>query len=132
VDALLHRADVFVHPATWEEAFGLTLVEAMASARPVIASRVGGIPEIVEDGVSGRLVTPGDPVALRAALDELVSSPELRERLAKHGRARVVERFSMDRCVRAHLDFLERFCRDSSRAPAPARQPVPVLQRVRS
>ena len=108
VDELLRRSDIFVHPALWDEAFGLTIVEAMASGCPVIASRVGGIPELVEDGVSGLLVPPADEDALQSAIARVINEPSLRRRLSARGRERVVERFGLDECVQAHVDLCER------------------------
>jgi glycosyltransferase involved in cell wall biosynthesis len=64
----------------------------MAYGRPVVATRVGGLLDAVEDGVTGVLVEPGDPGALRAALDELLADPDLRRRLGEAGRRRVIER----------------------------------------
>jgi glycosyltransferase involved in cell wall biosynthesis len=69
VNELLAGADVFVHPSL-DDAFPTVLLEAMAAGLPVVASRVGGIPEIVADGVTGRLVPPGDAAALAAAIQD--------------------------------------------------------------
>ena len=79
--------DVLLAPS-WEEPFGRTIVEAMAIGTPVIATAVGGPAEIVEDGVSGRLVRPRDPAALAAAALELLASPEQRRALRGRGQAR--------------------------------------------
>jgi glycogen(starch) synthase len=88
VPALLAGADVVVLPSRYEE-LGTALVEAMAAGRPVVASRVGGIPELVRDGVDGLLVPPGDPVALAAAIDRLLGDRRLAARLGASGRTRV-------------------------------------------
>ena len=64
-------------------------MEAMATGKPVIASRVGGLPEIVADGETGILVTPGDPDALRAALAMVIDDPKLAARMGAAGRVRV-------------------------------------------
>ena len=106
-EQLLSDADIFVHPAVWGEGFGLTIAEAMASGRPVVASRVGAIPELIEDGVSGLLVPPGNIEALCAAIERLIEDPELRRQLATRARKRVEERFSLDRCVEAHAGWCE-------------------------
>lgn len=74
-----------VVPSVWPEPFGLVAVEAMSSAVPVVASRTGGLPEIVADGVTGILVTPGDTAELRAALLRLEHSPELRRAMGAAG-----------------------------------------------
>jgi len=107
VHALLAGCDVFVHPAVWEEAFGLTIAEAMAAGRAVVASRTGGIPELVEDGVSGLLVPPGDAGALAGALDLLGARPALRRQLGANARARAQQRFSLEQCAREHIRWCE-------------------------
>jgi starch synthase len=66
----------------------------MAAAMPVVASAVGQIPSIVEDGRTGILVPPGEPASIAAALARLAGDPELRERLGDRARAAAVERFS--------------------------------------
>lgn len=107
IPELMDAADIFVHPARWAEAFGLSIAEAMSMERGVVASRVGGIPELIEHGRSGLLVPPGDVAALAAALDFLVQRPEERLRLARSARRRVHERFSLEACVAAHLGWME-------------------------
>jgi glycosyltransferase involved in cell wall biosynthesis len=87
VRPLLAAADVFVFPSLYE-AVGIALLEAMACALPVVASRTGGIPEVVEDGVSGVLVAPGDADDLARALAELERDPERRRRLGVAARRR--------------------------------------------
>lgn len=91
--SLYAALDVLAHPAV-EEPFGLALVEAMASARPVVAVNAGGIPEIIRDGVEGLLVPRGQPEALAAALVRVLSEPLLARRLADAGRARLYPLFS--------------------------------------
>ncbi len=81
------------------EAFGLVLLESLAQGTPVIASRVGGIPEFIEDGRAGLLVPPGDVAALTAALRRLWNDPALARRLGRHGRTEVVPRYTWDRVV---------------------------------
>jgi glycosyltransferase involved in cell wall biosynthesis len=111
IDRLLRECDVFVHPAVWAEAFGLTIAEAMATGRPVVASAIGGIPELIDHGVTGLLVTPGNPAALARALDRLIADAELREGLGRNARRRVEERFDLHQSVNEHLRFCERFAR---------------------
>ncbi len=86
------EARMLVLPSDYE-AFGLVLLEALAQGTPVVASRVGGMPEIVEDGVSGLLVPPGTPSALAGALERLWDDAELRRRLGEAGRTTVVPRY---------------------------------------
>jgi glycosyltransferase involved in cell wall biosynthesis len=94
VPALLAAADVFVLPS-FVEGLPLTVLEAMAAARPVVASRVGGTPEAVVHGETGVLVPPGDVEALAGALNELLADPERARRLGEAGKQRVKERFSV-------------------------------------
>jgi glycosyltransferase involved in cell wall biosynthesis len=93
-------------PVRVSELLGLALLEAMASGTPVIASRVGGVPEIVEDGVTGFLVPPGDVFALRDRLAQVVGDPRLAQRLGRRAREVVCERFTWQavaqRCLEAY------------------------------
>lgn len=89
------RADVFVFPSLYE-AFGMPPVEAMAAAVPVVASRIGGLPETVQHGVNGLLVPPEDPRALADAVCELLEDGAKRERMGRAGRDWVRNRFSWD------------------------------------
>ncbi len=95
------RAVVAVLPAVRDargdtEGLGVVLLEAMNHGTPVVASRVGGIPDIVEDGVSGLLVPPGDEAALADALHRVINDPALADRLGAAGRERVRSEFSWD------------------------------------
>lgn len=78
-------------PSVWSEPFGLVALEAMSSGRPVIASRTGGLMDIVADGESGLLVQPGNPVALRQAMQQLLADPDLRNRMGQAGLRRFSE-----------------------------------------
>jgi len=77
------RSAIAVVPSVWAEPFGIVVIEAMAGGSPVVASNIGGIPEIVEDGVSGILVPPGDPDSLRRALADLLADPERRSAMGR-------------------------------------------------
>jgi L-malate glycosyltransferase len=85
------------------EGLGTSLLDAMAFARPVVATRAGGIPEAVEDGATGTVVPPRDPPALAAALLALLGDTARREALGRAGRQRFEERFTADRMVDATL-----------------------------
>jgi glycosyltransferase involved in cell wall biosynthesis len=85
------------------EGYGVVVREAMAHGRPVVASAVGGLPDAVEDGVTGLLVPPRDPTALRGALIRLLDDPALRRRLGETAAARARERFGRDAAARAML-----------------------------
>jgi glycosyltransferase involved in cell wall biosynthesis len=99
--------DVFVMSSV-TEGLGTALLDAMACSRPVVATRTGGIPEIVEDGVTGVLVPPRDHVALAAAIVRALNDPALRARLGAAGRARVAARFTVERMVEATARVYER------------------------
>jgi starch synthase len=93
---LYSHATVFVCPSIYEP-FGLINLEAMACGTPVVASRVGGIPEVVVDGETGWLVPPGDPVALAQALRDALADPARARQMGEAGRRRVEAHFSWDR-----------------------------------
>ena len=90
---LLTHATVFVVPSTYEP-MGIVNLEAMACETAVVASAVGGIPEVVEDGVTGLLFPSGDAGALAERVDELVADPDRARAMGEAGRARVLERFT--------------------------------------
>lgn len=96
---LYHKSHVVVVPSIWEEPFGIVALEAMACARPVIATRVGGLQGIVRDGVTGFLVPPGDPGALADRLAALLDDPARREAMGKAGREVVEREYTWDRIV---------------------------------
>lgn len=98
---LMASVDCVVLPSV-AEAFGLVLVEALYLGAPVVASAVGGVPEIVMDGVDGLLVPPGEPRALARALELLATDAGLRERLAGAGRERVAREFAFETMMRGY------------------------------
>jgi glycosyltransferase involved in cell wall biosynthesis len=100
VPSVTAALDVAVLPS-YREALGLVILEAMALARPVVASDVGGIPEMVEDGVTGLLVPPRDPVALADAIVRVLTDHPLADTLGRNGHRLVRERFGVERMVAA-------------------------------
>ncbi len=112
---LYSRASVFALP-TLREAFGLSLVEAMAFSLPVVATRIEAIPEIVSDGETGILVPPRDPAALARALSALLDDPVRARLLGAAGRARAGERFGWERATARMLSHIR-----PGRLPAAAR-----------
>lgn len=94
VENVYHTADIIVVPSRWEEPLGLINLEASACRKPVVATRVGGIPEVVEDGVNGYLVAAGDVEALTDRVSCLITDPPLRKRLGEAGRTRVEQGFT--------------------------------------
>ena len=82
------RASVAVIPSVWDEPMGQVAIEAMLVGRPVVASDVGGLREVVEHGVTGLMIPSGDPGALAAALDSLLEDEAVRQRMGERGRLR--------------------------------------------
>lgn len=99
--------DAFLFTSVWQEPFGMTSIEAMSQGLPVIASRVGGIPEIIEDGVNGLLVRPGVPEELADAVERLKHEPRLAEKISREGAATVANRFTNDRVMDMYEDYLK-------------------------
>lgn len=98
VAQLLPLFDLFVLSST-EEGVSLTLIEAMAAGLPIVATRVGGNPEVVVDGETGLLVEAGQPAALAAAIESLLGDPEIRSRMGRRGRDVAAERFDIERVI---------------------------------
>jgi glycosyltransferase involved in cell wall biosynthesis len=93
---ILRAADLFVLPSVWDEALGYAIVEAMAAGRAVVATRAGGIPEVVQDGETGLLVERGDADALAAAIETLVVDDARRSAMGRRGREVAHARFSIE------------------------------------
>jgi glycosyltransferase involved in cell wall biosynthesis len=96
VAKLLRHCTAFVLPSRFET-FGIAILEAMACKKPVVATTVGGIPEIIENGKNGILVEPDNPAALAEALVTVLRDPALQRALASHGYATVHERFRSEK-----------------------------------
>jgi glycosyltransferase involved in cell wall biosynthesis len=101
VQSILAASDVFVFPSVWDEALGYVLLEAMAMGVPVVASRVGGIPEVIRDGENGLLVAPRNASEIAQSVTRLLDDPVARERMGREGRRTVEERFSIASMVDA-------------------------------
>jgi glycosyltransferase involved in cell wall biosynthesis len=104
VDRLLGAMDVFVLPSH-KEALPIAVLEAMSMCLPVVATSVGGVPEVVQDGSTGLLVEPGDRPGMREALSRLASDRALAHRLGASGQARVRAHFTVDKMVQ-HVEEL--------------------------
>lgn len=96
--SLLPGLDLLVQPSLWE-GFGLSVLEGMAAGVPVVATRVGGLPEVVRDGVDGLLVPPADPPRLAEAIASLFADPARAQRFGAAGRARARNEFHVDALV---------------------------------
>jgi len=94
----LRRASLFVLPSRWESQ-GVALMEAMACGKAIVATRVGGVPEVTADGKAALLVPPEDPGALAQAIESLLADPARRESLGRAARERVIEAYRLDRSV---------------------------------
>ena len=111
IPAVTAALDVAVLPS-WREAQGLSILEAMALSRPVVASDVGGIPEMVEDGVTGLLVPPHDAPALAAAISRLLRDHPYADTLARAGHDLVHDRF----CIELMVKSIEEIYDEGARA----------------
>jgi glycosyltransferase involved in cell wall biosynthesis len=116
----LQAADIFALASTTDaqgatDVFPTVILEAMASARPVVSTRLAGIPELVIHGETGMLTPPGDSTALGEMLGHLLCDPDLRLRLGHAGRARIEQHFRVEQTVAPLVQMLEQSC---SRRPA--------------
>lgn len=104
---ILGCLDLLVHPADME-GLGVSLLQASAARVPIIASRAGGMPEAVRDGVNGVLIEAGDVAALAAAMNRLLDDPALRTRMGEAGRKRVLDEFSVAAMCEGNLAIYRR------------------------
>jgi glycosyltransferase involved in cell wall biosynthesis len=104
---IMKSIDIMVVPSVWEEPFGLVNVEAMYAGVPVIASNVGGIPEIIEDSKTGLLVPPGDEAAIANAVIKLLEDNDLKNRIIKNARERAENYFSSERMAKDMIKVYE-------------------------
>ena len=98
VKELLQEIDIFVMPTTCNESFGVSAVEAQAMRLPVIATKKGGIPEVVQDGKTGLLVNAKDSQQLAEAIIKLIENPELRRKMGERGQRFISENFTLEKC----------------------------------
>lgn len=107
IPSVMRALDVLAFPS-YMEGFGLAAVEAMAAGVPVVGARAGSLPEVLEDGVEGRLVPPRRPVELADALIELARDPALRDRMGRAGQERVRRQFRRERMLDQYEALLAR------------------------
>lgn len=110
LQATISRAAVVVVPSEWYENCPMSVLEAMAYGKPVVASRMGGIPELVADGVTGVLFESGDADALGGQLERLMNDPTLRRQMGHAARQRVVSEFSLDKHNQSLLEIYRDVC----------------------
>lgn len=106
---LICASDLVLLPSL-REGFPVALLEGMAAGKPVVASRIEGIDESVEDGVSGLLVTPGDVAGLAAAINKIAADTEAAAVMGQHGRTAVLARFSETEMIKAHAKLYAELC----------------------
>jgi glycosyltransferase involved in cell wall biosynthesis len=107
VPGMYANSDLVVVPSIWGEPFGLTALEAMSCEVPVLASRVGGLQEIVRDGENGLLFTAGSYTELAEKMDQLLDDEDLRRRLGRQGRRCVVQNYSWSQIIDRYISILE-------------------------
>ena len=102
LDRVLGGLDLLVHPAT-REGLGVSLLQASSCGVPIVASRIGGIPEVVEDGVTGILVPPENPEALTAAITQMLKNPDSARQMGRRGRKRIQAQLTVVQMVRGTM-----------------------------
>ncbi len=116
VPAFLQGIDLFAFPSL-SEGLPLSLLEAMAAGKPVVATNVGGNPEVVMDGVTGFLVPPADPDGLASKLVVLLRDPSLARQFGENGRRRIHEHFALERMVRDYERLYEQNLSEGAHVP---------------
>ena len=107
VSSAIHAFDVYVQPSL-EEGLGTSILDALQATRPVVASRVGGIPEVISENETGRLVPAANPQALAKAIDDLLDGPERAQELAQAGKQRVSDQYSAEALIAGNLKLYDR------------------------
>jgi glycosyltransferase involved in cell wall biosynthesis len=114
VPALIAELDILVHASTLGEPFGQVVVEGMVAGKPVVATNGGGVPEIVEEGVTGWLVPMGESAPMAEAIMRLLRDPERAGRMGTAGRTRVLEHFTIELTAQSVQEVYEQFWSDHS------------------
>jgi glycosyltransferase involved in cell wall biosynthesis len=126
IQGFMASCDIVVFPTlpALGEGFGLAALEAMAAERPVIATRVASLPEVIVDGETGILLPPSDPRPLTVALTRLATSAHLRSQMGAAGRRRASKVFTLDRMVAATMSVYRDIARKTISRPPSVRQSV--------
>lgn len=109
--SLYHEADVYVQPSLYEP-FGITILEAMSMRKPVVATRVGGIPELITNGAEGLLVEPGNSLQLARAITNVFSDSSCRRRFGSNARKRVEREFTWETIAKKTFEFYTNLLND--------------------
>jgi glycosyltransferase involved in cell wall biosynthesis len=120
VAAEMGRCRFMVMPSEWYEGFPMTLVEAFSMGRPVLVSRLGSMAEVIEDGVTGLHVNPGDPADLAAKVRWAYDHPEAIAEMGRNARAVYLERYTAERNYAMLMDVYEQATREREKAAAAA------------
>ena len=120
VEDYLQASDLFVFPSE-SEALGISLIEAMACGLPVVATRTGGIPDVVDDGVNGCLIEVGDEEAFIRTVDSLFTDPSMRAELGQAARQKVLSSFGIDAIAAAHEELFRSLIERPTGVARPAR-----------
>ncbi len=132
IETFLTACDIVAFPTDGHgEGFGLTALEAMAAARPVVATRFASLPEVVEDGVTGVLVLPRSVESLRAALVELARNPAKRAAMGEAGGRRARESFALERMAAATRAIYDEVRREIGHVRSGARYRGCLAERAR-
>lgn len=129
VQARMARAAALVVPSLWYEGLPMVVAEAFAAGTPVIASRIGALADLVEDGVTGLLVTPGDPADLARAMARILADPEAARRMGRAARAAYLRDWTEDATTAALLAIYRRACAARAAAPLPVTTSVLEIAR---
>jgi glycosyltransferase involved in cell wall biosynthesis len=102
-----NAADIFIFPTLRLESFGIVLAEAMACAKSIIASNIGSVPEVIDDGINGLLISPGNTDQLVQKIHYLLNNKDAAQELAVNARKKAIEKFSLERMVDETIDLFE-------------------------
>lgn len=112
---LYSSCDIVVSPSIYNEPFGRVALEAMHSGKPVIASKIGGIPDVVQDNISGILVSPKNSKELANAIRRLISNEELRKSMGNNGQTIICHKFNPEKIINQHIELYEATLNESNK-----------------
>lgn len=110
IDRILPSVDVCVVPSIWQEGFGLVVIEAMAAGIPVIASKVGGMAEIIDDGIDGFYIEPGDYLEIANIIEKIVDNTILRDRIVKKAKYKIRTSYNLKKQQQNIIEVFQNLC----------------------